>query len=117
VIPKPAGRIFAVGDDEVDGLIADDAGQTVFYDGAAGASENVADEENSHGKTEFDGNTRRLRRDLAKGYYSCLERSLRCAESRSLPAGFNCRLCTRLLWTRNIVEIPEIDVGGVRWRV
>jgi len=33
---ETGGRIFAVGDDEVDGLIADDAGQTVFYDGAAG---------------------------------------------------------------------------------
>ena len=42
---EAGGGIFSVGDDEIDELITDDAGQTVFDDGASGASENVADEE------------------------------------------------------------------------
>jgi hypothetical protein len=29
-------------------LVADDAGQSVFNDGASGASEDIADEKNSH---------------------------------------------------------------------
>ena len=45
---EAGGGIFAVGDDKIDELIADDAGQTVFDDGASGASEDVADEENAH---------------------------------------------------------------------
>src|ERR1700728_346223 len=41
-------RVFTVGDDKIDGLVADNAGQLVLDDGASGTPEDVANEENSH---------------------------------------------------------------------
>ena len=41
-------RIFAVRNDQIDGVIADDSGQPVFDDISSRASENVADKKNSH---------------------------------------------------------------------
>jgi hypothetical protein len=62
-------RIFSVRDHQVDGLISDNARQSVFDDGPPGPSENVADEKNPHGSAgvapafrnrsvKVDGNTR-----------------------------------------------------------
>ena len=56
---EAGGRILSVGNHQVNGLIAHDAGQAVFDNGAAGASENVTDKKNAHdGGARFDGNTR-----------------------------------------------------------
>ena len=45
---EAGGRVLAIGDDQVDHLIAHDARQFFFDDGAARPPKNVADEENSH---------------------------------------------------------------------
>ena len=71
-------RVLPIGDDEIDGVVADNAGQAVFDDGASGPPENVADEENPHIKevshrrpagisqsfVKIDGNTRKSGRPL-----------------------------------------------------
>ena len=45
---EAAGRIFAVGDHEIDGVIFHEPRQAVLDDVSPGTAENVANEENSH---------------------------------------------------------------------
>jgi hypothetical protein len=45
---EAAGGVFAVDDEEVDGVGFEDVGEVLAYDVAAGRSEDVADEENVH---------------------------------------------------------------------
>jgi len=45
---ETGGRVLSVGDDEIDGVVANDAGKPIVDDGSSRPSENVADEENAH---------------------------------------------------------------------
>jgi hypothetical protein len=45
---EAAGGVFAVDDEEIDGVGFKDVGEVLAYDVAAGRSEDVADEENVH---------------------------------------------------------------------
>src|SRR5580704_1448217 len=51
-------RVLPVGNDQVDGVIADNARQPVLDDSPSWPPENVANEENPHVTSTFDGNTR-----------------------------------------------------------
>jgi hypothetical protein len=45
---EAAGGVFAVDDEEIDGVGFEDVGEMLAYDVAAGRTEDVADEENVH---------------------------------------------------------------------
>jgi len=45
---EASGGVFAVDDEEIDGVGFEDVGEMLAYDVAAGRSEDVADEENVH---------------------------------------------------------------------
>ena len=46
---ESAGGVFGVDDDEIDGAALDDVAEVLVHDAAAGAAEDVADEEDAHG--------------------------------------------------------------------
>jgi hypothetical protein len=48
VMTWAASGVFAVDDEEIDGVGVEDVGEVLAYDVAAGRSEDVADEENVH---------------------------------------------------------------------
>ena len=45
---EPSRRVFTVGDDQIDRVIADNTGKAVFDDRSPGTPEDVANEKNSH---------------------------------------------------------------------
>ena len=53
---EAAGGVFAVDDDEIELPFGDQARQSLDDDGAPGAADYVADEENAHALSEFRGN-------------------------------------------------------------
>src|SRR5208282_441741 len=113
---ETGGRILAVGNDQVDGLIADNAGQPVFDDGAARTSENVADEENTHlSGAKLDGNTRRLQlfatrcgrsTRASQPSFGQFSRSQKVVVSR----GIQLQIDDTLVVDKNVIQIPEVDI-------
>jgi hypothetical protein len=46
---EASGGVFAVSDDEIDGVLAPEFGQAIFYDRSSGTAENVTDKKNFQG--------------------------------------------------------------------
>ena len=98
-------------------MIADDAGKLIFYDGATGAAENVADEEDSHFmRSKFDGNTPgwpgrlSLRSHGDQHLTPTQRRQLSGAEEIVIAGRIQLHILHPLVVYENVVEIPEIDV-------